>query len=357
MRVVMSLADAGGIALALAIALGGCSKVKQIDPRDVGKARVQAKRQQTACASPAAYGRLKGLLFDQAISAHSADRANLDTLADYSSARMDDPVVKGWDPALDVTQCKGHFTLEFPPGAERAFAGKRRLEADLEYTAQAAADGNGFVYQVKGGEPIVAQLAAFNLASAAYRPPPAMDERPTEPQSLEPTALDQADASNAARGATPTQGVPPVEQRPVSRPPGPVPRPPSPPTLTRVAPERTVLASGKQSRIPGEGKTGEATVRAFYHALGTGDGVSASAQVIPEKRSSRAFSPQAISRFYGTLPEPIRLTQIVPLSHGAYRVSYRYSAGRSHCNGSAIVSLATRGDRNFIRTIRALRGC
>lgn len=153
MRVVTSLADAGGIALALAIALGGCSKVQQIDPRDVGKARVQAKRQQTACASPAAYGRLKGVLFDQAISAHSAhsaNRSNLDTLADYSSARMDDPVVQGWDPALDVTRCRGHFTLEFPPGAERAFAGKRRLEADMEYTAQAAADGNGFVYQVKG---------------------------------------------------------------------------------------------------------------------------------------------------------------------------------------------------------------
>ena len=102
---------------------------------------------------------------------------------------------------------------------------------------------------------------------------------------------------------------------------------------------------------------GEATVRRFYGALGAGDGVVASAQVVPEKQESRAFSPDAISRYYGRLPEPLRLTGVVPISGSAYRVSYRYSTGRARCDGVAVVNLAKRDGRSFIRSIRALSGC
>lgn len=123
------------------------------------------------------------------------------------------------------------------------------------------------------------------------------------------------------------------------------------------ASERTFLEPSKPLPVSFAGRTGEATVRAFYHALGAGDGKAAAAQVIAEKRSSRAFSPGAISRFYGRLPEPLRLTGILPLARGAYRVSYRYSAGRSRCDGRAVVSLTYRGGRNFIRSIDALDKC
>ena len=76
-------------------------------------------------------------------------------------------------------------------------------------------------------------------------------------------------------------------------------------------------------------EAGENTVQAFYSALSAGDGVAASALIIPEKRESRAFSPDAISRFYGRLAEPLTLTEVEPVSNNVYRVSYRYSAGRS----------------------------
>ena len=159
MRTVSNLTIGGGIALGVALALGACAKVKQNDPRESGKVRAEAKRQQSACASSAAYDRLKNLLFDQAIGEGHGDRAKLDSLADYSQARMEDPIVKGWDPTLDITRCRGRFILEIPPGAERAFAGERRLQADIDYTAQAAADGSGLVYQLEGAEPIVTKLA------------------------------------------------------------------------------------------------------------------------------------------------------------------------------------------------------
>lgn len=109
--------------------------------------------------------------------------------------------------------------------------------------------------------------------------------------------------------------------------------------------------------VDASGATGEAVVRAFYGALGRGDGTEASSLVIPEKRGSQAFSARAISRFYGGLSEPLRLTAITPLAPDVYRVSYRYSAGRTRCDGAAVVRLASRTSRDLIRSIQALNGC
>jgi hypothetical protein len=293
-----------------------------------------------------AYDRLKGLLFDQAISRHDGGRANLDTLADYSFARMENPVVKGWDPALDITRCAGRFVVTLPPGAEHGFSGARRLQADIDYTAQAAADGSGFVYQARGAEPIVAKLAAFNLSSGAYQPSPAIDGQQARPETPEPDAT----VPEAGSGSNVNQRQVAAEQsRALST------RQPMAPTRGLAKPG--TLEPSALSSASADGEAGEATVRAFYAALGSGNGVSASARIVPEKRSSGAFSPGALSRFYGKLPEPIRLTNLTPIGGNKYRVSYRYSAGRSHCTGSAVVNLTSLGGRNFIRSIRALNGC
>lgn len=349
MHAALNLPTGGGLAIALAIALGGCGKMKQNEPREIGKLRAESKRQQEACASSSAYDRLKNLLFDQAIGARNGDRANLDTLADYSIARMEDPVVKDWNPALDVTRCEGRFILQFPPGAERAFGGERRLQADIEYTAQAAADGSGLVYQIKGAEPIAAKLAAFNLSSGAFQPPPAIDERQAGPEVSASTVIARADVPAPLPSAALTRSVPVPAPKPT-----PLARP-QPSAPERIA-ERAAPAP-KTAPVPPMSDDGEATVRAFYGALGAGNGAAAAGRIIPEKRASRAFSPKAMSRFYGGLPEPIRLTEVVALPGGAYRVSYRYSAGRSRCNGSAVVNLTNRGGREMIRSIRALNGC
>lgn len=118
----------------------------------------------------------------------------------------------------------------------------------------------------------------------------------------------------------------------------------------RSEPPRPLLA-------PSASDTGQAVVRSFYDALGRGDGETASALVVAEKRSSRAFSPQTISRFYGGLSEPLRLTTIEPLDEGAFYVGYRYSAGRSRCDGAALVNLTSRDGRELIHSIQALNGC
>ena len=337
------------VALILAIALGGCGKMKQNDPKEATRIRVEAKRQKAACASSTAYDRLKGLLFDQAIEAELDNRSSLDSLADYSFARVENPLVTGSDPGLDMTRCSGHFVLEIPPGAEVAFGGERRLQADIDYTAQAAADGSGLVYRLKGADAIVARLTDFNLTSGAYRPPPAIDQQEAGPSLSEPDPIDGADEPPRMAGPDPILPEPPAAEAvpPAER--GTYASRPDPETERRGLNKRRAVADG--------GGSGEAVVRAFYEALGAGDGDTASDMIVPEKRSNRAFRPQAISRFYGGLPEPIRLTKIRPQPNGAFLVSYRYSAGRSHCNGRAVVRLSERQGGQLIRSIDALDGC
>src|SRR6476661_7568755 len=110
------------IAVGLGIALSGCGKAKPNDPAEARQVRVQAKHHQDACASAGAIDKLKGRLFDAAIARKGGDRTSLDTLADYSLARIEEPVVAGWDPGLDLTRCKGRLILQVPPGAERGLA-------------------------------------------------------------------------------------------------------------------------------------------------------------------------------------------------------------------------------------------
>lgn len=159
--------------VSLALAIGACGQTDPKTARDEARAQKErslAKRLKSVCSSQATYDRLKQVAFDEAIQIRNADPANLDTLSTYSLVRVENPVVKSRDETLDVTVCTGRFILQIPPGAERAFDGKRQIAADIEYAAQAAADGSGLVYQIKGAEPIIYRLATFDLKSQAYRP-------------------------------------------------------------------------------------------------------------------------------------------------------------------------------------------
>lgn len=325
--------------------LHGACWVRQTEPSKPHRGKVGGETAPDRLRVTFRDDRLKNAIFDEAISRRPFDRANLDTLADYSVARMENPVVKGWDRSLDITRCEGRFILEVPPGAERGLGGARHLEADIQYTAQASADGAGLVYQERGADAIVTKLAAFNLGAVAYRPPPAIDPEQPEPSREAQVSIREPQVPLPVPSApkTPTNGD--LAERPVQR---------SAPTSTPHG------GLAEQASPPREASrrapTGEEVVRAFYAALGAGNGPAATSHVVPEKRSSGPFSAGAISRFYGRLPEPLRLTSLTAEGN-AYRVTYRYSAGRSHCSGLAIVRVTKRGGRDLISSIRSLSGC
>ena len=163
----MALRKALCLAAAGATLLAGCDWMKKKDPPNQQSkaelAAAQRERIRKACASDGTYARLKELIFDEAARIRKSDPRNLDPLAAAAVVRMEDPVVKSRDDALNVTVCTGRFVLELPPGVENAFDGERRLTADVEYAAQAALDGSGLVYQMDGAEPIVYRLATVGL--------------------------------------------------------------------------------------------------------------------------------------------------------------------------------------------------
>ena len=267
---------------------------------------------------------------------------------------MEEPVVKGWDPALDITRCKGRFILQIPPGAERGL--RRRAPSAGDHRLHGASGrGRQRICLSVGGRRRADRRQAGRVqpdtVGRSGHPRRSIEGQST-PEASEPTEIAEADVPaplprrrcGSIGAGWRTEG-------------------------SSAARSAANIRSGAQSRngqrsnrvghsgCRSTDEAGEGAVRAFYDALGAGDGTTASAQIIPEKRSSRAFSPEGLSRFYGALPEPIRITEVVPLTRGAYRVSYRYSAGRSRCNGSAVVSLTNRRGRDLIRSIKALNGC
>jgi hypothetical protein len=99
------------------------------------------------------------------------------------------------------------------------------------------------------------------------------------------------------------------------------------------------------------------TVRAFYFALGTGDGDHANMLMALEKRASPAYQPEAIDAFYGHMAEPLTLVSIDATGPTEYAVRYRYRKQSSLCDGRAVVT-TTESDGHFlISKIRPLGNC
>jgi hypothetical protein len=103
--------------------------------------------------------------------------------------------------------------------------------------------------------------------------------------------------------------------------------------------------------------TAATTIRAFYAALKDGQGAAAAEMIVPEKRKLPAFSSTELTRFYGSLKEPIELLDISRSEPSAFIAHYRYTTSERACDGRAIVSTTLRNGRNFIESIKALNGC
>jgi alkylhydroperoxidase/carboxymuconolactone decarboxylase family protein YurZ len=213
--------------LVLGTSLHACDWMKKSDaPAEKTEKEIAEERRERirkACASEGTYDRLKELVFDEAARIRNSDPRNLDPLAASSVVRMEKPLVKSRDEDLNVTVCTGRFILELPPGAENAFDGKRRLDAEVEYAAQAAADGSGLVYQMDGAEPIIYRLATFGLSGPALARVVEIPQASAPPSAPPETVLMEPVAPAAepqAPKAPPAAKTPPTVPKPKA--PGPV---------------------------------------------------------------------------------------------------------------------------------------
>ena len=171
-------------AFALALCVSACGKgSNESDNASVGEPVEHAAPESSvarACAAGETFNRLKALVFDRAGQVPGADAASLDALEAASVVRMEKPVSRSVDEALELANCGGRFVLELPPGAEKGFNGARRLAADVNYSAQAATDGSGLAYRIEGADRIIGALAGFNLKHADI-PPETMPEGASAP--------------------------------------------------------------------------------------------------------------------------------------------------------------------------------
>lgn len=193
---------------ALALVLSNCDWMERADPAirvDAAKARLEQVRR--ACASRLTYARLKEYVFDEAARIRNSDPGGLDPLAAHSIVRMDDPVVKSRDDDLNITVCTGRFVLNLPPGIQDAFNDQPVIAANVEYAAQAAADGSGLVYSMNGAEPIIYRIATLGLPT---RPRPHIAAAPIAAErEKEAAKIELAEARPERLPATP----PPVHRK------------------------------------------------------------------------------------------------------------------------------------------------
>lgn len=253
------------VLLVTLLAAPGC---KKLEPRAEVEARkekqaAKARRLQEACASQASYERLKAVAFDKARDLRGDDAALLDRLAANTVVRMEEPVVKSRDEVLNVTVCSGTMVIDLPPGVEAAFSGARRLEAKVEYAAQAAADGSGLVYSLDGAEPIIARLAAFGVKSGGDPQLASADPAPSE---VAPAAPVAPPAPSEARTPAPAPATSPRPPPPPRARPASTAQPSFNCRYARSRSERMVCSDAELARRD------RAMSSMFYQALAAGDG-------------------------------------------------------------------------------------
>lgn len=121
-------------------------------------------------------------------------------------------------------------------------------------------------------------------------------------------------------------------------------------------PSTTQLSSPKRpsSESP---PTAEATVRAFYEALGRADGATANSLMTPEKREAAAYQADAIKTFYGSMAEPLTLVSIETAGPSDFAVHYRYRKKSAVCDGHAVVTTQDSDGRTLIARIKPAGNC
>ncbi|MCY7279433.1 MAG: hypothetical protein LH610_00785 [Sphingomonas bacterium] len=153
------------------------------------------------CASQGTYDQIKRELFRRAAGLRGSDQAAFDKLAAYAVVRIDRPLLDSEDEGTGAVACSGALTLDLPPGVA-VIGGRRTLNADIGYTLQRSADGNGDVLKLTRADAIITPLATLARvgraandtptpapadplaplsSSASAFPPPSVPVRPTPP--------------------------------------------------------------------------------------------------------------------------------------------------------------------------------
>lgn len=172
------------------------------DDRLTNAVTSQREDPEKRCSSQANYDLIKSDLFRRAAELRGKDQAAFDKLKSYSSLRVEAPLLQDQNDTVGSVTCNATITLDLPPGVAVA-GGQRSLSADVLYTIQPAADGNGNVLTLANAEGIITALATLTRTEQ-----PAEDEmNAVEPMPGEVpvTPTDPLAPVPAPGGVAPTQ--------------------------------------------------------------------------------------------------------------------------------------------------------
>ncbi len=201
--------------LILAFVIWTASGTRRTNPDRLpdGSAAAAAPRSanpQQRCASQATYDLIKREVFRRAAALRGSDQAAFDKLAGYAVVRIDRPLLASEDESTGAVGCTGSLTLDLPPGVA-VVGGRRTLSADIGYTLQGAADGNGQVLTLNSADGIVTPLATLARTSGQ-----AIDPRASPPSTTDPLAPGPefpSASEGMPRGSPPIAPPPPPAPR------------------------------------------------------------------------------------------------------------------------------------------------
>ena len=177
---------------------------------DITTAQATAPSPEKRCAAQSTYDLIKRDLFRRAAALRGSDQATFDKLAAYAVVRMDRPVLESEDVRTGRIACSGTLSLELPPGVA-VVGGRRTLDADIGYTLQRAADGNGEVLTLTSADAIITPLATLARVGA-----PA--SAPLTPATVDPLAPAPAPAPPAIAPPPPPVARPAAPAPPLAQP-------------------------------------------------------------------------------------------------------------------------------------------
>ncbi len=138
------------------------------------------------CGSQNSYDLIKRDLFRRAAALRGSDQAAFDRIASYSVVRVDQPLLDSEDERTGAIACSGTLTLDLPPGVA-VVGGRRTLNADIGYTLQRSADGNGEVLTLSRADAIITPLATLaRIGQSASEP---LASAPADPLSPGPAPV------------------------------------------------------------------------------------------------------------------------------------------------------------------------
>ncbi|RYF33858.1 MAG: hypothetical protein EOO26_06620 [Comamonadaceae bacterium] len=125
--------------------------------------------------------------------------------------------------------------------------------------------------------------------------------------------------------------------------------------LAPVSPTAQAAAARTTGLLARPDAAGDATeiVSRFYRALAAGDGRTAAEFVIDAKRAQGPLSGGAMSTFYRSLAEPLRLQSIRQVDAQIVEARYTYRATKTRCQGRALLTMDSPAPAARIRSISA----